>query len=100
MNQLYKNRKINKIVDFVSLRRLHTLQRDGLPHPVGTPLDKDAMPLAHVLVPVLERDPRLAAAALLPLRAARRLVLGHVARRVLGAAVLADQRQLRAQRAL
>ena len=77
-----------------------TLKRDGLPPPVGAPLDEDAVPLAHVLVPVLDRDPRLAPAALLPLRPARRLVLGHVARRVLGAAVLADQRQFRAERRL
>ena len=77
-----------------------TLKRDGLPPPVGAPLDEDAVPLAHVLVPVLEGDPRLAAAALLPLRAALRLVLGHVARRMLGGAVLADQRQFRAERAL
>ena len=74
-----------------------TLQRDGLPHPVGTPLDEDAVPLAHVFVPVLEGDPRLAPAALLPLRPAIRLVLGHVARGVLGAAELADQRQFRAE---
>ena len=58
------------------------------------------MPLALVLVPVPEPDVGAAPAALLQPLAAVALVGGHVRGGVVQAAVLADQRKLRAEGSL